>query len=57
MKITLIVNGKPADVQVDDPDMPLLYAVCDAVGVRLRSVPFLLAKVLASLRGASARMD
>jgi nicotinate dehydrogenase subunit A len=27
MKITLIVNGKPADVQADDPNMPLLYAL------------------------------
>jgi nicotinate dehydrogenase subunit A len=27
MKITLIVNEKTADVQVDDPNMPLLYAL------------------------------
>jgi nicotinate dehydrogenase subunit A len=27
MKLTLNVNGKPASVQVDDPAMPLLYAL------------------------------
>jgi nicotinate dehydrogenase subunit A len=27
MKVTLSVNGKPASVAVDDPQMPLLYAL------------------------------
>ncbi len=34
MKITLIVNDKTADVQVDDPDMPLLYALRDDLALR-----------------------
>jgi nicotinate dehydrogenase subunit A len=34
MKITLIVNDKTADVQVDDPDMPLLYALRDGLALR-----------------------
>ena len=34
MKITLIVNGKTADVQVDDPNMPLLYALRDGLALR-----------------------
>ena len=68
MKLTLHVNGKAAQLAVDDPQMPLLYAlrdglclrglhrrvsnaVWDAIGVRLRSVPFTPEKVLAALRG------
>jgi nicotinate dehydrogenase subunit A len=34
MKITLIVNDKTADVQVDDPNMPLLYALRDDLALR-----------------------
>jgi nicotinate dehydrogenase subunit A len=34
MKITLIVNDKTADVQVDDPNMPLLYALRDGLALR-----------------------
>jgi nicotinate dehydrogenase subunit A len=34
MKITLIVNDKTADVQVDDPDMPLLYALRNDLALR-----------------------
>ena len=29
--VTLNVNGKPATVKVDDPDMPLLYALRDGL--------------------------
>jgi len=31
MKITLNVNGKPATINADDPQMPLLYALRDDV--------------------------
>jgi nicotinate dehydrogenase subunit A len=34
MKITLIVNGKRADVQLDDPNMPLLYALRNDLALR-----------------------
>ena len=34
MKITLIVNGKTTDVEVDDPSMPLLYALRDGLALR-----------------------
>ena len=34
MKITLNVNGKAADVELDDPGMPLLYALRDGLGLR-----------------------
>jgi hypothetical protein len=46
---TLEVNGKRVTVEVDDPNMLLLYALrndlfsnamFDAIGVRLRSAPF-----------------
>ena len=33
MKITLNVNGKPATVDADDPQMPLLYALRNDVGL------------------------
>ena len=33
MKLALNVNGKPASVQVDDPDMPLLYALRNDLGL------------------------
>lgn len=33
MKITLNVNGKPAAIIVDDPQMPLLYALRDDLGL------------------------
>jgi len=33
MKITLNVNGKPAAITVDDPQMPLLYALRDDLGL------------------------
>ncbi len=33
MKIAITVNGKPASVAVDDPDMPLLYALRDEMGL------------------------
>jgi nicotinate dehydrogenase subunit A len=32
--ISLNVNGKPVDVKVDDPAMPLLYALRDNLGLR-----------------------
>jgi nicotinate dehydrogenase subunit A len=32
--ISLHVNGRPASVTVDDPDMPLLYALRDDLGLR-----------------------
>ena len=31
--ITLTVNGKPETIQVDDPDMPLLYALRNDLGL------------------------
>jgi nicotinate dehydrogenase subunit A len=34
MNVTLTVNGKTADVEVDDPSMPLLYALRDGLGLR-----------------------
>jgi nicotinate dehydrogenase subunit A len=34
MKITLLVNDKTIDVQVDDPTMPLLYALRNDLGLR-----------------------
>jgi nicotinate dehydrogenase subunit A len=34
MKLTLNVNGKAADLTVDDPGMPLLYALRDGLGLR-----------------------
>jgi nicotinate dehydrogenase subunit A len=34
MKISLNVNGKPVTVNVDDPQMPLLYVLRDDVGLR-----------------------
>ena len=34
MKLTLNVNGKAADLEVDDPDMPLLYALRDGLGLQ-----------------------
>jgi nicotinate dehydrogenase subunit A len=33
MKMTLNVNGKPVQVNVDDPQMPLLYALRDDAGL------------------------
>ncbi len=33
MKITLNVNGKPATINADDPQMPLLYALRDDLGL------------------------
>ena len=34
MKLKLNVNGKPAEITVDDPQMPLLYALRDSLGLR-----------------------
>ena len=34
MKTTLSVNGKSAEVELDDPAMPLLYALRDGLGLR-----------------------
>jgi nicotinate dehydrogenase subunit A len=31
--LTLQVNGRPAKVETDDPDMPLLYALRDGLGL------------------------
>ncbi len=33
MNIAMNVNGKPVSVQVDDPDMPLLYALRNELGL------------------------
>jgi nicotinate dehydrogenase subunit A len=33
MKVTLNVNGKPVSVAVDDPEMPLLYALRNDLGL------------------------
>ena len=33
MKIALNVNGRPATIDADDPQMPLLYALRDNVGL------------------------
>jgi nicotinate dehydrogenase subunit A len=33
MKIVLNVNGRNASIPADDPDMPLLYALRDALGL------------------------
>jgi len=32
-RITLNVNGRPHNIEVDDPDMPLLYALRDELGM------------------------
>ena len=32
-KLTLTVNGKSHDIEVDDPEMPLLYALRDDLGL------------------------
>ncbi len=32
-KLKLSVNGKPREIEVDDPDMPLLYALRDDLGL------------------------
>ena len=34
MKIALNVNGKPTTIDADDPQMPLLYALRDELGLR-----------------------
>ena len=34
MKVALTVNGKAAEVEVDDPGMPLLYALRDELALR-----------------------
>ena len=34
MKVMLNVNGKVADVEVDDPNMPLLYALRNSLALR-----------------------
>jgi nicotinate dehydrogenase subunit A len=34
MKLTLDINGKPSELAVDDPEMPLLYALRDGLGLR-----------------------
>jgi nicotinate dehydrogenase subunit A len=34
VKVTLIVNGKTAEVETDDPGMPLLYALRDGLTLR-----------------------
>jgi nicotinate dehydrogenase subunit A len=34
MKVTLTVNSKAADLEVDDPNMPLLYALRDGLALR-----------------------
>ena len=34
MKLKLNVNGKPVEITVDDPQMPLLYALRDSLGLR-----------------------
>jgi nicotinate dehydrogenase subunit A len=34
MKVTLSVNGKTADVEMDDPNMPLLYALRDGLALK-----------------------
>jgi nicotinate dehydrogenase subunit A len=34
VKVTLSVNGKAADVELDDPNMPLLYALRDGLALR-----------------------
>jgi nicotinate dehydrogenase subunit A len=33
-KISLLVNGKPQQVEVDDPGMPLLYALRNQLGLK-----------------------
>ena len=54
--ISLDVNGKTVSLTIDDPAMPLLYAaaisnaVFDAIGVRLRSVPFSPQKTVAAMK-------
>ena len=54
----LNVNGKAVTIEVDDPDTPVVpsaisNAVFDAIGVRLRSVPFTPDKVKAAMTGAA----
>ena len=34
MQLTLDINGKPSELAVDDPQMPLLYALRDGLGLR-----------------------
>jgi nicotinate dehydrogenase subunit A len=34
MKLKLNVNGKTAELNIDDPQMPLLYALRDVLGLR-----------------------
>jgi nicotinate dehydrogenase subunit A len=34
MKVTLSVNGKPADLEIDDPNMALLYALRDGLALK-----------------------
>jgi nicotinate dehydrogenase subunit A len=34
VKVTLTVNGKAADVELDDPAMPLLYALRDGLALK-----------------------
>jgi nicotinate dehydrogenase subunit A len=34
MKVMLTLNGKAADVEVDDPNMPLLYALRNGLALR-----------------------
>jgi nicotinate dehydrogenase subunit A len=34
MKVTLTINGKTADVELDDPNMPLLYALRNGLALR-----------------------
>jgi len=34
MKVTLTVNGKTSDVDLDDPAMPLLYALRDGLALK-----------------------
>jgi nicotinate dehydrogenase subunit A len=34
VKVTLSVNGKTADVEMDDPNMPLLYALRDGLALK-----------------------
>jgi nicotinate dehydrogenase subunit A len=34
VKVTLTVNGRTADVEMDDPNMPLLYALRDGLALK-----------------------
>ena len=40
MKMTLNVNGKPVAITADDPQMPLLYALRDDLGLRPTEKPW-----------------